>query len=73
MVGQVLKSLITQAKHAENLGNQHMIRIDFIFQVRKRYAPNVFAAASIYAIIFSKLTLMSELIFALDALSQSEQ
>ena len=73
MVGQVLKGLITQAKPAENIGNPHIIRIDFFFQVRKRYAPNVFAAASTYAIISSKLTLMSELIFALDALSQYEQ
>ena len=45
----------------------------FYFRVRQRYASNVFAAASICAIIYSKSTLISELIFALDALSHCEQ
>ena len=41
----------------------------FYYRVRQRYAPNVVAAASICAITYSKSTLISELIFALDALS----
>ena len=69
---QVLGSSITQAKPAEKIGIPQFFLIVFFFRVRKRYAPNVFAAASICAIISSKSTLISELTFALDALSQCD-
>ena len=57
----------------KNQETQTLILTFFFFRVRQRYAPNVFAAASIRAIIYSKSTLISELIFALDALSHCEQ
>ena len=62
-----------RAKPAEKSGNPHVNIIVFLFSGHQRYAPNVFAAASICAIIYSKSTLISELIFALDALSHCEQ
>ena len=73
MAGQVLGSSITQAKPEERVGNQHIILLVFFFRVRKRCEPNVFAAASICAVISSKSTLISDLLFALDVLSQCKQ
>ena len=52
----------------------HALILSFFYsRVRQRYAPNVFAAASICAIIYSKSTLISERIFALDVLSYCQQ